>query len=291
MEAAVIPISEFRPGLAARNLRRSGLWWLLEVAVPGCQLVPFGILLVDRETDELSLRCRVAAEMDSLCELEEQESDVLRYIEEDLRQKAGEQGGAALLASLEDGLSNFFRVSDRTAITFAGSPQRAADRLFEDFVDAEVRPFETHLPLYGLQVAATKFGADMATGDVSEEEQVWVRAERAGKLNPRMFVARVTGRSMEPLIPDDSLCIFRTGVTGTRQGRYLLIEKFGESDFASRYTVKRYTSEKSQAGDAGWEHARVRLQPVNPEFEAFDLGPDEFRVLAEFVEVLGPASG
>jgi SOS-response transcriptional repressor LexA len=84
--------------------------------------------------------------------------------------------------------------------------------------------------------------------------------------------------------------VFRAGVKGTRQGKYLLIEKFGESDFASRYTVKRYTSDKKANPEAqSWEHARVRLEPLNPEFEAFDLGPDEFRVLAEFVEVLGPA--
>jgi hypothetical protein len=107
-----------------------------------------------------------------------------------------------------------------------------------------------------------------------------------------MFVARVAGRSMEPLIPDGSLCIFRTGVAGSRQGRRLLIEKFGENDFSSRYTIKRYTSVKRQidAGgeDATWAHDMIRLEPLNPAFEAFELGPDGFRVIAEFIEVLQP---
>jgi phage repressor protein C with HTH and peptisase S24 domain len=44
-----------------------------------------------------------------------------------------------------------------------------------------------------------------------------------------MFVAQVVGRSMEPLIPDGSLCIFRHGVRGSRQGKRLLIEKFSET--------------------------------------------------------------
>jgi SOS-response transcriptional repressor LexA len=55
--------------------------------------------------------------------------------------------------------------------------------------------------------------------------------------------------------------------------------------------VKRYTSDKKRATEEeSWEHARVRLEPLNREFESFELGPDEFRVVAEFVEVLGPAS-
>ena len=44
--------------------------------------------------------------------------------------------------------------------------------------------------------------------------------------------------------------------------------------------VKRPTS------DGSWEHETVRLKPLNPEYEAWDLRPDEFRVLGEFVGVL-----
>ena len=39
-----------------------------------------------------------------------------------------------------------------------------------------------------------------------------------------MFVARIAGRSMEPRIPDGSLCVFRAGVTGSREGRLVLVE-------------------------------------------------------------------
>lgn len=269
-------------------------WSLLEVSVAGGTPVPCGILLVDRASDELTLRLRPTGEIHELCGLEEQEADILDCLGEDLRQKAGEAGGAALLDFFEQSLSGFLRISDRTAITFAGSAERAAERLYDSFVDAVIRPFETHLPLYGLRAAATKFGDSQATGEETGEEEAWVRVRSgpAGKrLTAGMFVARVVGRSMEPLIPDDSFCIFRAGVTGSRQGRYLLIEKFGESDFASRYTVKRYTSRKSaEAEEGSWEHTRIRLEPLNREFEAFELGPEQFRVVAEFVEVLGPAS-
>jgi hypothetical protein len=58
-----------------------------------------------------------------------------------------------------------------------------------------------------------------------------------------------------------------------------------------RYTVKRYRSEKKPAGDGGsggtWEHDRITLEPLNPEFEAWDLDPEDdgIRILAEFVAV------
>jgi hypothetical protein len=290
MPAAVIPIGEFRSG-AAKNTPdlRDGHWSLLEIA-PGSETIPFGVLLVDTETNQLRTRCRTTADLAELCDLEEQEQDILDCLEEDLQARAGEQGAVALIDSLEDTLSGFLRINDRTAIAYSGSQQKAADRLFEEFVDPEIRRFETHLPLYGLRAAATKFGEGMAAEE-PEWIRVWPSRGKASKLTPAMFVAHVVGRSMEPLIPDDSLCVFRANVAGTRQGKYLLIEKFGETDFANRYTVKRYTSQKTQDSTSDtWEHRTVRLEPLNPEFEAFELGPDEFRVIAEFVEVLGPAS-
>jgi hypothetical protein len=152
-------------------------------------------------------------------------------------------------------------------------------------VDAEIQPFVRHLPLYTLRAAATRFGEGMES-----EQDGWVRVPGRLRLTPDMFVARVVGRSMEPLIPDASLCVFRTGVVGSRQGKRLLIEKFDENDFSSRYTVKRYTSVRrataAEGEEASWEHASIRLEPLNPAFEAFELGPDGFRVIAEFIEVL-----
>ena len=38
--------------------------------------------------------------------------------------------------------------------------------------------------------------------------------------------------------------------------------------------------------DGSWQHESIRLEPLNPEFEAFELGSGDFRVIAEFVQVL-----
>jgi SOS-response transcriptional repressor LexA len=55
-----------------------------------------------------------------------------------------------------------------------------------------------------------------------------------------------------------------------------------------RYTVKRYRSEKRQNPNGTWAHDHITLEPLNPEYQAFDLDPEEdrFRILAEFVSVL-----
>jgi len=50
--------------------------------------------------------------------------------------------------------------------------------------------------------------------------------------------------------------------------------------------VKQYSSRKRFDSEGNWEHEQILLEPLNPEFEAFELGPDEFRVIGEFVSVL-----
>lgn len=281
MPAAVLP---FRSAAAARR----ATWSLLEMARAGHEPEPLGILLVDEESGELTVRLRQpGSEAPPVPNLEEQESDILAALGPDLEAKAREAGGHALLASLEDSLSGFLRIGERQAIAYTGEARFAADKLFDEHVDRGVRPFVTHLPLYALRAAATKFGEEFDPEQVSEPLS-WMRMPSGLRLQEGMFIAQVNGRSMEPLIPDGSYCIFRAPVVGSRQGKRVLIEQTGGqgADPASRYTVKRYTSRKTESEDGSWEHEAIRLEPLNPEFEAFDLGPGDFRVIAEFIRVL-----
>ena len=92
---------------------------------------------------------------------------------------------------------------------------------------------------------------------------------------------------MEPRIPDGSLCVFRAGVTGSREGRLVLVEYLG-GGANDRHTVKRYHSVRRQHSDGTWAHESILLEPLNPEFEAWELAPEEdrFRIVAEFMQVL-----
>jgi phage repressor protein C with HTH and peptisase S24 domain len=202
--------------------------------------------------------------------------EYLSALSEDLELKLRELGGRALLDWMEDTLSGFLVLSQREA-----ARGRSLDDLYEELVDGTVRPYETHLPVYSLRAAATRFGEDSTV-----EVEVWRRVPGL-RLTEGMFIAHVAGRSMEPLIPDGSLCVFRAPVVGSRQGKKLLIEQFGASSDSARYTIKRYTSTKDyDAQSDTWSHSQIRLEPLNPDFEAFSLHPDDFRVIAEFIKVL-----
>ena len=284
MPASVVSISTGTTGI-----ERSGIFSLLAVAQPGTDPVAFGILFAD-DSDHLVFRLRDVAFFD---DLSEQERDIFAALGSDLEMKGRESGGRAVLAALEDSASYFFRVTDSASISYTGSAQATVDRLFAQRVleteaasalDSRVIPFVTHLPLYGLRAAATKFGELMES-----EREGWVRAPERLRLSEGMFVAQVVGRSMEPRIPDGSFCIFRGPVTGSRQGRLVLGEKLDETDFASRFTVKRYA--RHGVRDESAERTEtIVLEPLNKEFAAFELEADQFRVIAEFVQTLPPGA-
>ena len=65
--------------------------------------------------------------------------------------------------------------------------------------------------------------------------------------------------------PDELREAVRVGV-----GRIVLIEKLDETDFAGRYTVKRYAVHGAR-DEAAERTEKIRLEPLNKEFEAFDL--------------------
>ena len=148
--------------------------------------------------------------------------------------------------------------------------------------------YATCLPLVPLKAAA---GAFSDIQRVEDDDFEWVAVESAHRLRRGMFVAQVVGKSMEPAIPDGAHCLFRAPVEGTRQGKIVLVQMRDDTDPESgqRYTVKRYQSEKVADGDS-WRHARISLNPINPEFEPIVLtstDDGQFQVVAEVVEVLG----
>ena len=259
---------------------RSARYSLLLVELPGREIMTAGVLLEDPATDRVYIRLRR-----DWARIEPDEAEVLSFLEDDLLAQAVDEGAAKFFAGLEDTLSNTIRVSGRREAMVEDFP-RALARLYREHVRSEAQPFVTHLPRYSLAVAAGGFLENPVIEEASED-QVWEEASPGLRLTREMFVAEIVGHSMEPLIPDGSLCVFRKGVTGSRQGRLVLVEALGEAG-NDRYTLKRYRSEKRQNDAGEWSHERIRLEPLNPAFAAWDLDPleDRYRILAEFVQVL-----
>ena len=260
---------------------QSARLYLLTVELGGKGSIPAGVLLYDPHSNGLHVRLRRDWEWIA----PEEDAEVLSALAGDLENKAAELGAAQLLQNLEESLSNAVRISEPREIIVEDYP-RALARHYRDSVDASPLAFVTHLPRYSVAVAAGKFLENQEV-----ESEGWEEAPPGLRLTPEMFVARIEGRSMEPRIPDGSFCIFRGNVTGSRQGRLVLVEYQG-GGANDRYTIKRYSSVKVRRADGSqdesWEHERIHLEPLNPEFDSWDLDPEEnrFRILAEFVQVL-----
>jgi len=252
---------------------RSMEYIVLEVCLPvdGARPENACIVLLDREADRLYVKAR--RDWDSF---ESEESDVLSDLEAMIESMASGKSAAETLAYIETSFSGVIRSTIRQP-TMAADPEARLRRLYRENVN-DVGA----VPVIQLTAAA---------GGLSEEQ---LPGELIGTVDPPygirpapgMFAARVDGRSMEPVIKDGSLCLFKPHGGGSRNGQKLLIEKFGTFDSTSQFTVKIYRSEKNIHEDGTWEHSRIRMIPLNPEFEEWNLTPEEFKVIGEFVCVL-----
>ncbi len=245
--------------------------------LPGSGVQTIGVLLLDRTADTLYVRLRrdwheIASEEDA---------EVLAALEDDLLLQGRELGGAAVLEHLENVASQSIRVTDREEVTVRDFDKKLGE-LYREHVPAQVLRFRTHLPRYSLAVAAGPFLTNPE--DIQAEE--WIEPSPDLKLDEDMFVARIQGKSMEPKIPDGSLCVFRRNVVGSRNGRLVLVRNSELAD-ENQYTVKRYRSEKAMTEDA-FAQTRIRLESLNPAYPSWDLDEDEekYQVVAEFVRVL-----
>ena len=252
---------------------RVGRYSVVQAELPGQGVLNLGVLLEDPQSNSLHLRFR--RDLDSFAD--EEELVVFESLADDLARKSVEMGAGQLFEYLESTLSGSIRITDREQVLVEDF-SRALDRLYRKHVDSKVLQFRTHLPRYTLRAAAGRF---LDNDEIEQED--WVETPEDLRLTPDMFIAQIVGHSMEPLIPDGCLCVFRAGVTGSRAGRLVL----AEDRQANAYAVKRYKSEKVQTGQS-WRHGRIRLESLNPDYPSWDLDPDEdkYRILAEFVRVL-----
>lgn len=251
---------------------------MVQVALPGRLSEAAGVIVYDAEQERLGVKLR--RDWDSLAEPED--AEVLSQMEGHLQQMAREMGARQALEWLEGTLSHVLTLGEREEVA-SGSLEFTLHQLYRQHVPARVLPYETHLPRYAVRSAAGGFGEQIADPNAISD---WVEVPSDLRLSKDMFVCEVYGRSMEPLVPSGSLCVFRHFGGGSRNGKRVLVEDRGES--ANRYTLKVYRSHKQATEEGYWRHEAITLEPLNPEFPVLQLDADEERyaVLAEFVRVL-----
>lgn len=161
----------------------------------------------------------------------------------------------------------------------------------EATIEPTITPLHIHdtyqagrIPLYTLRAACGYFD----DGQLPEAEG-WIDATGLGFTpdKDRYFAVHAKGDSMLPKIHDGDICIFEWYHAGSRNGEIVLSQSSEYDDaYGGRYTIKRYYSEKTVT-DEGWQHAKVELQPLNPDFEPIVIDEnDDVRTIGIFKCVL-----
>ncbi|UFK98264.1 DUF2075 domain-containing protein [Kaistella faecalis] len=146
-------------------------------------------------------------------------------------------------------------------------------------------PNEFTVPYYDLEIAAGQF-SDLQT--VAEVKYIELKNMTN---HPDYFVCRVMGESMNKVIPNRSLCLFKKYSAGSRNGLITLVEgaDIFDSETGANYTIKEYTSKKT-IDEEGWHHEEISLKPLSTQsFEAISLRDEEtmnFKVIGVFEKVL-----
>ena len=146
--------------------------------------------------------------------------------------------------------------------------------------------YKEYLPVFTLQAACGQFGEG-----VEAQKEGWLKVDLRRKLDRNMFISRVQGKSMEPMINDGDYCIFRANVVGSRQNKVVLVQhnSITDSDTGGKYTVKKYTSKKVYKSDGTWGHDEIVLMPSNTTYSPIVIPNEEdggFMVVAEFMSVI-----
>lgn len=183
-------------------------------------------------------------------------------------------------------LENYFRQQlgvPQPVIKEISQPKPQGPRI-EAKVNEDVK-YVDYLPLYTLQAACGKFSEWQQV-----EEEGWIKVEGIGKLNPGMFIVRANGHSMEPRIKDGDLCVFRTGIVGSRNGKIVLVQHREHYDFeyGGSYSIKKYSSEKKYDPETEeWTHECIILHPLNQNYSSLQIKDEEgFIVIGEFVGIV-----
>lgn len=175
---------------------------------------------------------------------------------------------------LEDGLvhANVEKIEDENLIRI--EPTVNDDVKYIDF-----------LPLYSIKAACGLFGEWQTVN-----EDGWIKVEGMGRLNRNMFVVKAIGKSMEPLISNNDLCVFRANVVGSRNNKIVLVQhnNYIDTENQGSYSIKKYTSEKIYDKETGqWQHEKIVLKPLNEDYKPIIIEEEDgYLVVAEFVSIL-----
>jgi len=138
-------------------------------------------------------------------------------------------------------------------------------------------PYVNSIPLFDIKVSAGSFSELQIATDCD-----WIELPERYSPSTELFACKVVGESMNKVIPNNSICLFRKYTGGSRDGKIVLVQhsNIQEADFGAGYTIKEYRSKKNVGSDS-WSHQSIILKPLssNSTFKDIVLQEDELNDL------------
>jgi len=143
------------------------------------------------------------------------------------------------------------------------------------------------IPLYDFYAAAGTF-SEMQSG----KEFIFIEGPENIKPNNDYFACKIVGESMNRVIPNGSICLFKPDSGGSRNGKIVLVENIDvqDQDFNSAFTIKTYSSEKIITEDSQ-KHISIVLRPnsYDDSYKNIILKEENIhgmRIVGEFIRVI-----
>ncbi len=148
------------------------------------------------------------------------------------------------------------------------------------------KEFKNPIPLFDFYAAAGTFSE-------LQSEMSYTLIEGPEKIDSKdYFACRIIGQSMNKIIPDGCICLFKIYHGGTRNGKIVLVENrdIQDPDFNSAFTIKTYSSEK-YINEDNWEHTSIVLRPNSFDSSYQNIiiteeNAKQMRIIGEFVRIL-----
>ncbi len=142
------------------------------------------------------------------------------------------------------------------------------------------------IPLYNFYAAAGTFS------EIQSEKDYTLIEGPKNNANGDYFACKIVGESMNRVIPNGSICLFKPYTGGSRNGKIVLVENIDiqDQDFNSAFTIKTYSSEKVIT-DEGWEHTSIvlRANSFDNSYKNIVINEEngaEMRVVGEFISII-----
>jgi DUF2075 family protein len=158
-----------------------------------------------------------------------------------------------------------------------------------DLKETILIPFENSVPLYSLKVAAGEFKFND-----SPPEEKFILVPNGIKITRDHFACKIIGNSMNKIVQDGQIALFKKYTGGSRNGLLVIAECYAHQDldFGSCYTFKEYYSQKTINED-NWQHEKIYLKPksIDASYQDIVIEPNAinentFRIIGIFDRVL-----